>query len=184
MHVTFFYFVELAVSIMHAFLSRQGCQGCQGELELFVYFEPRRKKAKTCLARGASDFLQNQVPPVKSPLQQALSEPLGAAAAPGPRGDGRDAPTRQGGPKHRPPPVGGPQGLCVPSLPSEGDQRSLPATPEPRTPEPDFETKRDVSGVFELSLSQQMIGLGVVGRCCKSAVAVFEPAMVGLVAVG
>lgn len=88
--------------------------------------------------------LANQVPPVKSPLQQALSEPLGVAAAPGPRGDGRDAPTRQGGPKHRPPPVGAPQGLCVPSLPSEGDQRSLPATPEPRTPEPDFETKRDI----------------------------------------
>lgn len=129
-------------------------------------------------------FLQNQVPPVKSPLQQALSEPLGAAAAPGPRGDGRDAPTRQGGPKHRPPPVGGPQGLCVPSLPSEGDQRSLPATPEPRTPEPDFETKRDVSGVLELSSSQQMISSVVVGRCCKSAVTVFKPAMVASVVVG
>ncbi|CAN7998785.1 unnamed protein product, partial [Ixodes hexagonus] len=79
---------------------------------------------------------------VQSPLQQALSEPLGASAAPG-RVDGREAPPRSG-PKHRPPPVGGPQGLSVPAVLSEADQRSLPATPEPRTPEPDFETKRDI----------------------------------------
>ncbi|XP_037277317.2 protein scribble homolog isoform X3 [Rhipicephalus microplus] len=43
-----------------------------------------------------------------------------------------------------PPASGGPQNLLAPLPTGDGDMRSLPTTPEPRTPEPDFETKREI----------------------------------------
>ncbi|XP_077560305.1 uncharacterized protein LOC144175102 isoform X3 [Haemaphysalis longicornis] len=103
------------------------------------------------LAREAAATASTATLPSKAPLQQQVrSEPLrpsGAQEAEGELPTRRSPPgvSQPGGRVVRAPPppvVAPPSGLLVP--PSDTEQRSLPTTPEPRTPEPDFETKREI----------------------------------------
>ncbi|XP_077519618.1 protein lap4-like isoform X35 [Amblyomma americanum] len=80
--------------------------------------------------------------PPKAPLQQTHSEPLRPSEGEEPLPPSVAASVPQQ--RARPPTTGGAQSLLTPLHPGDGDQRSLPTTPEPRTPEPDFETKREI----------------------------------------
>uniref|UniRef100_A0A1E1X6U6 Putative leucine rich domain-containing protein n=1 Tax=Amblyomma aureolatum TaxID=187763 RepID=A0A1E1X6U6_9ACAR len=80
--------------------------------------------------------------PPKVPLQQTRSEPLHPSEVEEPLPPSVAASLPQQ--RVRPPATGGAQSLLAPLPPGDGDQRSLPTTPEPRTPEPDFETKREI----------------------------------------
>ncbi|XP_075545484.1 protein scribble homolog isoform X13 [Dermacentor variabilis] len=83
------------------------------------------------------------VPP-KVPLQQVHSEPLRTLEEE-PLPSSRTSPVSVPQQRVRQPAAsGGPQNLLAPLPQGDGDLRSLPTTPEPRTPEPDFETKREI----------------------------------------
>uniref|UniRef100_A0A131XJU5 Putative leucine rich domain-containing protein n=1 Tax=Hyalomma excavatum TaxID=257692 RepID=A0A131XJU5_9ACAR len=82
--------------------------------------------------------------PSKVPLQQVHSEPLRPLEEE-PLSLPRRSPVSVPQQRVRQPVASeGQQNLLAPSLPGDGDLRSLPTTPEPRTPEPDFETKREI----------------------------------------
>uniref|UniRef100_A0A224Z0Y9 Leucine rich domain-containing protein n=1 Tax=Rhipicephalus zambeziensis TaxID=60191 RepID=A0A224Z0Y9_9ACAR len=82
--------------------------------------------------------------PSKVPLQQVHSEPLRSLEEEPlslPRMSPVSVPQQR---VRQPVASGGPQNLLAPLPTGDGDMRSLPTTPEPRTPEPDFETKREI----------------------------------------
>ncbi|KAL1423757.1 hypothetical protein MTO96_020820 [Rhipicephalus appendiculatus] len=82
--------------------------------------------------------------PSKVPLQQVHSEPLRSLEEE-PLSLPRTSPVSVPQQRVRQPAAsGGPQNLLAPLPTGDGDMRSLPTTPEPRTPEPDFETKREI----------------------------------------